>query len=86
MTGAGRALAKHGGREGSAFPAATGSSEVINSQARGIVQDIVGNEYRRVSFFNRRLGTQVVDIYDKTGRGARYSHEGDFVGFLEPRR
>jgi hypothetical protein len=56
------------------------------TRARGIVQDILNYEYRRVSFFYRRLGFRVVDIYDRPGRGLRYSLEGDFIGFLEPPR
>jgi hypothetical protein len=28
----------------------------------------------------------VVDIYDKAGRGVRFTKEGEFIGFLEPRR
>jgi hypothetical protein len=83
LTEAGRALAKRGRRPGSAFPAPTGSAEAINSQARGVVQSILNQQYRRVSFFNRRLGVQVVDIYDRAGRGLRYSEGGEFKGFLD---
>ncbi len=49
VSGAGRALAKHGARPGSAFPAARGSASAINAQAREIVEDIVRNQTRRVT-------------------------------------
>jgi hypothetical protein len=86
LSAAGRALAKHGGRPGSAFPAAAGSPSAISKQASEIVRDILSNETRRVGFYSPRLKTQVVDIYDATGRGLRYSKQGDFIGFLEPPR
>jgi hypothetical protein len=57
-----------------------------HNQASEIVRDILSNETGRVEFYSPRLKTQVVDIYGVTGRGLRYSKEGDFIGFLEPRR
>lgn len=86
LSAAGRALVKHGGRPGSAFPAATGSQAAISEQAGLIVRNILQNQTRRIEFLNPRLKMQVVDIYDGTGRGLRYSKDGDFIGFLEPPR
>ena len=86
LSAAGRALAKHGGRPGSAFPAATGSQAAISEQAGLIVRNILQNQTRRIEFLSPRLKMQVVDIYDGTGRGLRYSKDGDFIGFLEPPR
>jgi RHS repeat-associated protein len=86
LTAAGRALAKHGGRTGSAFPEATGSQTAISDQAGLIVRDILDNQTRRLEFYSPRLKMQVVDIYDATGRGLRYSKDGEFIGFLEPPR
>lgn len=86
MSVAGRALQKHGGRPGSAFPGATGSPQAINRQA-SIVDDVLQNPARtRTSFYNPRLDQCVVDIRIPGGRGIRYGESGDFRGFLEPPR
>lgn len=86
LTVAGRALAKHGGRPGSAFPRPVGAPADISAQAQSVVDDILANQYRRATSFNPRLSTNVVDIFDTSGRGLRYTEEGRFVGFLEPPR
>lgn|GEM_PF-3301514 len=41
LTAAGRALQKHGGREGSAFPGVTGGPGAINKQGQFVVDDIL---------------------------------------------
>lgn len=86
LTVAGRALAKHGGRPGSAFPRPVGAPANISAQAQSAVDDILANQYRRATSFNPRLNGKVVDIFDASGRGLRYTEEGRFVGFLEPPR
>ncbi|MCP9492031.1 MAG: hypothetical protein MSC31_19470, partial [Solirubrobacteraceae bacterium MAG38_C4-C5] len=84
---AGRALQKHGGRPGSAFPGATGSPQAINRQAQDIVDEVLQHPRRtRTSFFNPRLNEQVVDIQIPGARGLRYGESGEFRGFLEAPR
>lgn len=78
---AGRALAKHGGRPGSVFPRPVGAPASISAHAQSVVDDILANQYRRASSLNPRLNSNVVDIFDVSGRGLRYTEKGRFVGF-----
>jgi hypothetical protein len=57
---AGRALAKHGGRPGSAFPAASGSPSAISKQTTDYA-----NGYFR--FYNNEGPGQPLDVYGKPG-------------------
>jgi filamentous hemagglutinin len=79
LTKAGRALAKHGGREGSAFPMATGNPAAINKQGQAILDDILENVSSTRP--NKFGGT---DYFGPGGRGARYDAAGNLMGFLEP--
>ena len=80
LTKAGRALAKHGGREGSVFPRPTGDPAAINEQGQAALDDILSsvtktepNKYGGLDYYG---GGQ--------GGGARYDAHGNFIGFLEP--
>jgi RHS repeat-associated protein len=82
---AGRALQKHGGRPGSAFPQARGTPLEINQQALNIVDQVLQHPNQtRTSFFSRTLNERVVDIRVPGGPGIRYADSGRFIGFLEP--
>jgi filamentous hemagglutinin len=85
LTLAGRALQKHGNREGSSFPSAQGNPNKINEQAQKIVLDILNNPHTVIEKNTGRFG-QVVDIIAPDGRGLRYSTDGKLIGFLEPSR
>ncbi|WP_333897154.1 RHS repeat-associated core domain-containing protein [Brevundimonas aurantiaca] len=80
---AGRALQKHGSREGSAFPAASGNAVEINRQAAGIVSDIINSSSGAITRNTGRFG-QVTEFWGVGGRGVRYGDDGRFIGFLEP--
>lgn len=80
LTRAGRALAKHGGREGSVFPRATGNPGAINAQGQAALDDILGNVTKSSS--NKYGGTDYFG--GRLGAGARYDQAGNFMGFLEP--
>lgn len=80
LTNAGRALAKHGSRPGSAFPEARGSPTEINKTAAEIVDEILGSPGRTDK--SNRFGG--LDVISKDGRGMRFGPKGDFMGFLEP--
>lgn len=81
LTKAGRALQKHGDRQGSAFPKSTGNPTSRSSQGQGILDDILKSNNKSTT--NNRFGGK--DIFDQnTGRGARYDGSGNFMGFLEP--
>ncbi len=84
LTLAGRALQKHGNREGSAFPRAQGNPAAVNEQAKSVVDEILNNPATTVTQRTAgRFGT-VTDVVAPDGRGLRYDANGKFIGFLEP--
>jgi hypothetical protein len=86
LTKAGRSLAKHGGRPGSAFPCPTGRPDQVNQQAQDIVDDILTNPASTFTpDVSGRFGP-ILDVVDPNGRGVRFSATGDFIHFLEPPR
>ena len=85
LTKAGRALAKHGGREGSAFSKPKGTPAQINQQGQKILEEILNHPYKNiVEGFYERYGN-VIDIEVPNFGGIRYSKNGNFIGFLEPK-
>lgn len=84
LTLAGRALQKHGSREGSAFPSAKGNPSAINEQGQKIVDSILNDPNK--SFIQSNTGRygQVTDVMSSSGRGLRYDAQGKLIGFLEP--
>jgi len=72
LTRAGRALEKHGGREGSKFPKATGNVGDKNAQGQEILDDIGTNPSSTV----RPLGRGGWEVRDPSGRGARFNKGG----------
>jgi hypothetical protein len=86
LTAAGRALQKHGGREGSAFPAAKGNPLSINQQGQNIVDEILGNRGSTTVIRNHPRFGQVTEVRAPDGRGLRYGPDGKFIGFLEPQK
>lgn len=84
-TVAGRALEKHNGRPGSAFPKVKGSATQINEAAQQIVDDILTSPGAiTTKRLDARFG-QIIDIVSPNGRGVRYDAKGKFMGFLEPK-
>jgi hypothetical protein len=66
---AGRALQKHGSREGSAFPSAKGSPSEINAQGQKIADDILKNPASTVTYKDTGRFGKVMDIVAPDGRG-----------------
>lgn len=66
---AGRALQKHGSREGSAFTSAKGSPSEINAQGQKIADDILKNPESTVTFKDTGRFGKVMDIVAPDGRG-----------------
>ncbi|MBK1425295.1 VENN motif pre-toxin domain-containing protein [Yersinia pseudotuberculosis] len=81
FTVAGRALQKHGSREGSVYPVAKGTPAQINEQGQKILDGIVKAPGASVKEGNRFGG---FDVITPDGRGARFDPQGNFRGFLEP--
>jgi len=82
LTKAGRALQKHGDREGSVFPEVTGNVASKNQQGQKILEEILNSKNKEIK--DNRFGGGK-DIYDKnTGRGVRFDSDNKMKGFLEP--
>ncbi|WP_315710637.1 VENN motif pre-toxin domain-containing protein [Brenneria uluponensis] len=84
LTLAGRALQKHGSREGSSFPSAKGNPSAINEQGQKIVDSILNDPNKSVVRSNTGRYGQVTDVISSSGRGLRYDAQGKLIGFLEP--
>ncbi len=84
LTAAGRALQKHGGREGSAFPAAKGNPLSINQQGQHVVDDILTTPGSTMTTRHYARFGEVTEVRAPDGRGLRYGSDGKFIGFLEP--
>ncbi|CAI1772000.1 Possible hemagglutinin (DUF638) [Serratia quinivorans] len=84
LTLAGRALQKHGSREGSSFPSAKGNPSAINEQGQKIVDSILNDPNKTVIQNNTGRYGQVTDVISSSGRGLRYDAQGKLIGFLEP--
>ncbi|MEQ1508516.1 MAG: hypothetical protein ABMB14_40165, partial [Myxococcota bacterium] len=78
-TRAGRALQKHGSREGSVFPSASGSKQLANQEGQDQLEDILTHPEGTVT----ELGRGGVQVSVPDGRGARWSADGTFDGFVE---
>ena len=86
LTAAGRALQKHGGREGSAFPAVKGNPLSVNQQGQHAVDDILTSPGSTTVTRNHPRFGQVTEVRAPDGRGVRYGADGKFIGFLEPNK
>lgn len=84
LTKAGRALQKHGSREGSAFPEAKGNPDAINKQGQEIVDDILTDPNSVVTTRHHFRFGDIKEIRSPDGSGIRYDSNGKFIGFLEP--
>lgn len=80
LTRAGRALDKHGGRQGSVFPKAIGNINEKNIQGQFQLDDIL--TYPKSTNLPNKL--EGIDFYRPNGSGARFDKQGRFSGFLEP--
>lgn len=83
LTKSGRALAKHGGREGSGFPKPKGTPSQINQQGHAILESILNSSKKTVVNHELPKFGNVIDIKIPGKYGARYYSNGEFIGFLE---
>ncbi|WP_051201266.1 hypothetical protein [Leptospira alexanderi] len=81
LTKAGRALQKHGDREGSVFPVSSGSPSERNTQGEKVLQGILQSPDKIIRP-NKFGGQDIIDNITK--RGVRYNEDGSFRGFLDP--
>ena len=78
LTRAGRALQKHGGREGNIFPKPVGTIDKINQHGQQILEKILNDPNKRISITNEGD----MEIYSSNGQGAYFRKDGKFRGFL----
>ncbi|GAB4184732.1 MAG: hypothetical protein Tsb0015_01130 [Simkaniaceae bacterium] len=83
FTKVGRGLMKHGYREGSGFPKPVGNPAQINAQGQRMLESILNHPEREYILYDSSRMGKTVDIYAPNIGGARYSLEGEFIGFLE---
>jgi hypothetical protein len=81
FTKAGRAQQKHSSRAGSVFdkPSTGQKPPDFNTKGRDTLSNILNDE---ASINPNRYGG--FDVFDSTGKGARFDDTDSFIGFLEP--
>ncbi|MDI9266087.1 hemagglutinin repeat-containing protein [Serratia sp. PF2-63] len=88
LTDAGRALQKHGGREGSVYSYTSQKASVLNQEAQAIVNDILSNPSTKVEtrvVFENKQRITVVEATAPDGRALRFNADGSrLIGFREP--
>ena len=84
LSKAGRALQKHCNRPKSIFPKMNGSSHKFNQVGQHHLDSILSDPTRKINIWKHRNLGNVVDIQTSSNGGARFSQNGDFIGFLEP--
>ncbi|PWB26433.1 DUF6443 domain-containing protein [Flavobacterium sp. HTF] len=81
---AGRALMKHGGREGSFFPKVVGSRAAVNSAGEEVLTTIITNPNVIKNVRHHAKFGKILEYRLPTGQGARFSSDGKkFIGFIE---
>nr|WP_202115501.1 RHS repeat-associated core domain-containing protein [Gilliamella sp. Pas-s25] len=88
LTDAGRALQKHGGREGSVYTYSSQKSYVLNKEAQNIVDDILSNPKTVIIHTTATENKQIIKVIHATapdGRTLRFNEDGTkLIGFREP--
>lgn len=88
MTDAGRALKKHGGREGSAYSYSSQKASVLNQEAQNIVNETLNNPNTKIEsrvVFENKQRITVVEATAPDGRALRFNSDGSrLIGFREP--
>jgi len=88
LTDAGRALQKHGGREGSAYTYSSQKASVLNQEAQTIVNEILSNPNTKIEnriIFENKQRITVVEATAPDGRALRFTSDGSkLIGFREP--
>lgn len=84
FTRAGRGLMKHGYREGSVFPKPLGNPAQINEHGQKVLESILNHPEKQVITREAEKFGKIVDIFAPGIGGARYTANGEFIGFLEP--
>ena len=83
-TKAGRNLMKHGYREGSAFPKPLGNPTQVNAHGQQVLESIIHHPERVIYERPHPDFGKVIEIVVPNKWGARFTLEGEMIGFLEP--
>ena len=84
LTKAGRALQKHGDRQGSVFPQVKGGPKTLNPAGQEIVDDILTTPGATFNTRYHKFYGDIIEVTDPMGRGIRYNSSGGFMGLLDP--
>lgn len=88
LTDAGRALQKHGGREGSVYTYSSQKSSTLNREAQDIVNEILtasGTKVETRIITENKQRIKVIEATASDGRVLRFNEDGTkFIGFREP--
>ena len=83
-TKAGRNLMKHGYREGSAFPKPLGNPAQVNAHGQKVLESIINHPERVIYERPHPDFGKAIEIVVPDKWGARFTIEGEMIGFLEP--
>jgi hypothetical protein len=83
-TKAGRSLMKHGYREGSAFPKPLGDPAQVNAHGQRVLESIINHPERVIYERPHPDFGRIIEIVVPDQWGARFTMEGEMIGFLEP--
>ena len=90
LTDAGRALQKHGGREGSVYTYSSQKASVLNKEAQNIVDDILSNPKTIITRTTATENKKIIKVIHATspdGRTLRFNEDGTkLIGFREPNK
>jgi len=83
ISNAGRSLQKHSGR-GQGFPTPNGPPSAINSVAQTLIEEILTNPQSKCTTGKSPRQGDYVQIRLPNGIGARWTLNGQFIGFIGP--
>jgi len=84
FTKAGRNLMKHGYRENSVFPKPVGNPAQVNAHGQKVLESIINHPERVIYERPHPDFGKVIEIVVPDKWGARFTIEGEMIGFLEP--
>ena len=84
FTKAGRNLMKHGYRENSVFPKPLGNPAQVNAHGQQVLESIINHPERVIYERPHPDFGKVIEIVVPDKWGARFTIEGEMIGFLEP--
>jgi hypothetical protein len=85
FTRAGRALMKHGYREGSVFPKPVGNPAQVNAHGQQVLEMFLNHPERTVKCWKHKGLGPIMDVEVPGLGGVRFSGDGEkMIGFLQP--